>query len=107
MVPEGKTNFLYFSDLLPSKYPIFWRNLAEILQQAEINYNFLAHTKDIWCRDYMPVQIDKNEFIQFKYDPDYLKGWTKPLKWQAILHNFSKLKFRKLHVDLCYDFLSY
>jgi len=75
MVTEWETNFLYLSDCLPSRYQTFWRNLGEILQQAEINYDFLPDTKDIWCRDYMPVQIDKNEFIQFKYEPDYLKGY--------------------------------
>ncbi len=101
MVPEWKTNFLYFSDLLPSKYPIFWRNLAEILQQAEINYNFLPHTKDIWCRDYMPVQIDKNEFIQFKYDPDYLKGYehlrTNPMPVNSYLG--ISVKYSDLVID--------
>lgn len=35
----------------------------------------IAHdTKDIWCRDYMPLQIGIDKFVQFKYEPDYLKN---------------------------------
>lgn len=26
----------------------------------------------IWARDYMPVQVSKDKFIQFRYEPDYL-----------------------------------
>lgn len=26
----------------------------------------------IWARDYMPVQMSKDKFIQFRYEPDYL-----------------------------------
>jgi hypothetical protein len=29
---------------------------------------------DIWAVDYMPIQIDHNEFVQFIYRPDYLQG---------------------------------
>ena len=36
---------------------------------------FLPETKDIWCRDYMPVQVDEDTFCQFMYDPDYLRGY--------------------------------
>jgi hypothetical protein len=31
-------------------------------------------TKDIWCRDYMPVQVEEDSFCQFVYRPDYLRG---------------------------------
>ncbi|SFN04552.1 Porphyromonas-type peptidyl-arginine deiminase [Thermodesulforhabdus norvegica] len=73
MIPEWKTNFLYFSELLPEKHPRFWGRLKDILKEEAIKYSFLPFTKDIWCRDYMPVQISKTEFVQFRYDPDYLK----------------------------------
>ncbi len=29
-------------------------------------------TKDIWVRDFMPLQVDTDCFLQFRYDPDYL-----------------------------------
>nr|WP_262896446.1 agmatine deiminase family protein [Adhaeribacter terrigena] len=45
----------------------------------------LEGTKDIWCRDFMPLQVAMNEFIQFRYTPDYCddSAWehtvTKPV----------------------------
>lgn len=37
-------------------------------------FGYLAGTKDIWCRDYMPVQIDKGRLVSYNYTPNYLKG---------------------------------
>ena len=37
----------------------------------EIGSN-IRQTKDIWARDYMPIQIDENKFMRYKYTPDYL-----------------------------------
>ena len=48
--------------------------MIKILEKHNVKYAFLKGTKDIWCRDYMPIQIESGKFIQFKYDPSYLKG---------------------------------
>lgn len=64
---------IYLSSLLPEQYPIFWINLKSIFQEHHIPYSFLPHTKDIWARDFMPVQIEDGSFIQFCYEPAYLK----------------------------------
>lgn len=65
---------VYMSELLMSRYPIICQNLIEILERHRVKYSFIKGTKDIWCRDYMPVQTESGKFIQFKYDPSYLKG---------------------------------
>jgi len=39
-----------------------------------MQYDFLNNTRDIWARDYMPIQVSKDKFIEFRYDPDYLQG---------------------------------
>jgi len=36
--------------------------------------HFLPLTRGIWCRDFMPVQIGTDEFIAYRYDPDYLQA---------------------------------
>ena len=48
-------------------------SLTELLEKHSIRYGFLKGTKDIWCRDYMPIQIEKGKFVQFRYEPSYLK----------------------------------
>lgn len=65
---------VYMSELLMSKYPETCNNLIKILEKHHVNYAFIKGTKDIWCRDYMPVQTESGKLIQFKYDPSYLKG---------------------------------
>jgi agmatine deiminase len=34
----------------------------------------IAGTADIWCRDYMPIQLGQDRFCQFVYAPNYLRG---------------------------------
>lgn len=65
---------VYMSELLMSKFPETCKNLIKILEKHHVNYSFIKGTKDIWCRDYMPVQTESGKLIQFKYDPSYLKG---------------------------------
>jgi agmatine/peptidylarginine deiminase len=65
---------VYMSELLLSKYPETCKNLIAILEKHHVNYSFIKGTKDIWCRDYMPVQTKSGKLVQFKYDPSYLKG---------------------------------
>lgn len=69
---EGQT--VYMSELLKERHPKTCKNLLAILDKYHVNYSFIKGTKDIWCRDYMPVQTPSGKLIQFRYDPSYLKG---------------------------------
>lgn len=73
MITDKETNFVYFSSLIKEneKYLPFWKRLELILIKNRIGYGFIENTRDIWCRDYMPIQKSINEFIQFEYFPDY------------------------------------
>ena len=74
MTTDFETNVLYLSSLLTEidKYKPFWNRLKPILHENKIKYKLIENTRDIWCRDYMPVQIEKDKFIQFRYEPSYL-----------------------------------
>ena len=71
MITDNQTNLVYFSSLLKEKYPKFWDNLETILKKHSIPYKFIENTRDIWCRDYMPIQLSEKDFLQFQYFPDY------------------------------------
>ena len=74
MITDNLTNAVYFSSLLPEKCPVLNAHITEALQKRGIVYGYLPGTKDIWCRDYMPIQIEREHFVQYKYTPDYLQN---------------------------------
>ena len=65
---------VYISELLMTKHPMASKELISILERHHVKYGYIKGTKDIWCRDYMPVKTESGNLIQFKYDPSYLRG---------------------------------
>ncbi len=76
MITDNLTNTVFFSDLLPKKCPTLNEHLVKALEENWIHYACLAETKDIWCRDFMPIQIAEDRFVSYKYTPDYLQDKT-------------------------------
>ncbi len=70
---KNDSETVYMSAILAERYPETCKRLTDILNGHNIQFAFLEGTKDIWCRDYMPVQTPGCKLIQFKYDPSYLK----------------------------------
>jgi agmatine/peptidylarginine deiminase len=79
MITDNLTNAVYFSGLLPEKCPVLNAHITEAIQQHGVSYAYLSGTKDIWCRDFMPLQIEENRFVFYKYTPNYLqdKKWLR------------------------------
>lgn len=75
MIEDKSTTTLYLSSLLPMWYPNFWNGFKDILDRNQINYLFLEGTKDVWARDYMPIQVTTDKFVQFRFKPDYYKKY--------------------------------
>ena len=65
---------IYFSESISQELPLFFKKLGKTLVDNDINFDLLKGTKDIWCKDWMPIPVSNGAFVQFKYDPDYLKG---------------------------------
>jgi len=73
MIADRQTNFVYYSDLIRLRYKEEWGKIETILQKHSIKYGFLHGTRDIWCRDYMPVQVTETEYVQFQYFSTYIR----------------------------------
>lgn len=71
---DANTDTVFFSDLLPKKYPLLYQSLDTVLTDNSIDHRLLENTKDIWCRDYMPIQTDEKHFVFYKYNPNYLQA---------------------------------
>ena len=70
---DTMTNFVYISDKLKEFYPRTYSRLTKLFNEMDIEWGEIEGTKDIWIRDYMPIQISDDRFIVYNYDPDYLK----------------------------------
>jgi len=74
MIPDNKTNTIYLADILKPYYPKTWSEINKALKSFNITPQILLGTKDVWARDYMPIQVTMDKFVEYRYDPDYLQG---------------------------------
>ncbi|MBS0617856.1 MAG: hypothetical protein JSR44_06680 [Spirochaetes bacterium] len=73
LITDQDTNMLFLADCLPRLQPKFFKCFEKVLDNYKIPLRFIVNTKDIWAVDFMPVQIQKNRFVRFTYNPDYLQ----------------------------------
>lgn len=74
-IHDEVTNVVYFSPWLKDKkegHPEFYQRLKDLLNGMGIESKELKSTNDYWARDYMPIQLGENEFLKYRYYPDYL-----------------------------------
>ena len=74
MINDLAVNLVYVSDRLGSGHPDLVDRLRGTLTGHGIAMKEIGGTRDVWCRDYMPVQVGQGEFVRFRYAPDYLRG---------------------------------
>ncbi len=77
MIQDYETNLVYMANGLKHYRPLF-TNLVSALEREGIAFRFLPRTesdKHVWVRDYMPIQIEKDKFLRYWYEPDYLWGF--------------------------------
>jgi len=74
---DENANFLFLSGLLKEDYGPFYDRLIPVLERNHIAYGILPDTKDVWVKDFMPVQVAEERYIQFRYEPDYLVKYKK------------------------------
>jgi len=80
MIADHETNVVYVADTLERRFPSVFGGLKAILEQHGIPLRTISGTRDIWCRDYMPIQVSEDRFVQFRYAPDYLTGKHRRLR---------------------------
>lgn len=80
MIVDHEANVVYVADTLERKFSDVHSGLRTILERHGIPLRVIPGTKDIWCRDYMPIQVAEDRFVQFRYKPDYLGGRYKSLR---------------------------
>ncbi|HYD92441.1 MAG TPA: agmatine deiminase family protein [Flavobacterium sp.] len=72
MISDSQTNKVFLADGL--KREAVFQPLTDALKQAGVEHELLAGASNIWCRDYMPIQTENNQFVLFKHDDTYGKA---------------------------------
>ncbi len=66
---------IYFSSILQNPtYKPAANRLFAALYSVGVKYQLIDGTRDIWLRDFMPVQIRDGSFVSFRYEPSYLEN---------------------------------
>ena len=103
MINDYQTNVVYLADGIRHYMPLAI-NLFNALDSAGVETHLLRHTesaKHVWARDYMPLQLDEDRFLQYRYAPDYLKNYPDYIPpYEAICRGLHlKGKQSKLVID--------
>ena len=71
-IEDKSTNIVYLSKWLKEEHEEFYSRLTTLFDTLNIKYDILKYTNDFWYRDYMPIQLDEDIFIKYRYYPNYL-----------------------------------
>ena len=67
MITDKDSNTIYFSEKLNEQFPEIAKQIISTLDLSGVVPKFLPFTKDIWARDYMPVQVNDHKLIQYHF----------------------------------------
>ena len=99
LITDQNTDMVFFSKYIKDKSA--WKPLEEVMQKYNVKYGFITPTKDIWVRDFMPIQISEDKFVQYVYDPDYLKD--EPQYRTDVDKCVSNMKIKTVKTDIILD----
>lgn len=69
-------DFLWLPDSLQQKkWQHFTHGFLDVLEKLEVPFGWISHTRSIWARDYMPVEVHEGVYVQFRYEPSYLEKY--------------------------------
>lgn len=96
---------IYISEWLEKDYKSVYDQLLTVLLEMNISPKVLPYSNEVWCRDYMPVYIEKGRYVGFNFRPDYLwdkAQYRKFITQQELAVEVLDVNFSD-HVDLVLD----
>ena len=79
-------------------------SLVTSLYNRNVAWSELPYSESpfhIWARDYMPVQVNKDKFVRFNYNPDYLRNYPEYKPYTSMM--LSYLGVKVINSDLVVD----
>ena len=114
-ITDDKTDKVYMSSLIDKSTGDLDADVRSQLKNCIRHFarksELLYNTKDVWARDYMPIQLTKDVYLSYTYKPDYLPDIPECItNWQ--LHkvrtqrqytNDEHFDFKVVHIPLMLD----
>jgi agmatine/peptidylarginine deiminase len=105
MITNFETNKVFIAKGLSSiPYTSTAYSLVTSLYNQNLEWGELPYSESplhIWARDYMPVQVNKDKFVKFNYNPDYLRNYPQYKPDTSKMH--SGLDIKVINSDLVVD----
>ncbi len=104
-ITDEKTSKLYISSLIDTVYGGLDVEIRSKLKLGIMDFcpkcEMLVNTRDVWARDYMPIQLTENIFLGYTYNPDYLKDDPECVtNWQLHHVRTQRQSARNEHLNL-------
>ena len=65
MLLESEKNTVLFSTHFAKDCKVLYESVIFVLKKENIRHLTIPYTRDYWCRDFMPVQVNNKKFVQF------------------------------------------
>lgn len=104
-ITDEKTSKLYISSLIDTVSGALDAEVRSELKSGIMGFcrecELLVNTRDVWLRDYMPIQLTENIFLGYTYNPDYLKDNPECVtNWQLHHVRTQRQSARNEHLNL-------
>lgn len=73
MIPASQANTVWVADLLKQRHRRVYKELKTKLNEAGVQLHEIKGCRDIWTQDFSPIQVSSRHYVQFTYNPSYLR----------------------------------
>ena len=103
-ITDDMTDKLYISSLIDRDSGALDAEVRSELKSGIMDFcpecELLYNTMDVWARDYMPIQLTKDVFLGYTYNPDYLMDNPECVtNWQLHDVHTQRQSARKVRFD--------
>lgn len=91
MIADWEVNVVFLADMLKVRHPDLFTQLHSVLTSHGVEVQLLENVRDIWAKDYCPIQIEPGRMVQFRYEPDYLNEHPELRTGREIASQFHKI----------------
>ena len=97
-ITDNRTDKVYISSLIDKPSgdldKVVRGTLKSCIKQFA-NSEILYNTRDVWARDYMPIQLTHDIYLSYTYKPDYLHDYPQCVTNWQVHHVHSQSQYAK------------